>query len=218
MPYDPSGFVAALDAYRRSDERFRLAWFGHTKGGLHLDHPEYGTARWALERWFWSAHEAVDTAFSRDDVGVWAPHWLMFQPEHLKQTDALRRMYDAPCAPLGAMAVSAHFVMRDECLRDFVERVDPRFFTAGPAPFGGDRYFVEFALPNLPLLQGWSAAAPEGEGGTSGLAACGATRAVLNDWRQNNAMMRSELDRWREDPAGFVPLPVAHTTLWGKQK
>ncbi len=214
MPYDPAGFVAALDAYRRSEERFRLAWFGHTKGGLHLNHPEYGTGRWAIERWFWSAHDEVSRAFAREDVGVWAPHWLMFQPEHLEQTTALRRMYDAPCAPLGAMAVSAHFVMRDECLRAFVNGVDPRLFTAGPAPFGGDRYFVEFALPNVPLVQGWRAAGPEGEGGRSGLPACGALRAVLNDWRQNNAMMRCELDRWAEDPIRFTPLPVQHGTFW----
>ncbi|MFM9106195.1 MAG: hypothetical protein ACKOWF_05805 [Chloroflexota bacterium] len=215
MPYDPSGFIAALDAYRRSDERFRLAWFGHTKGGLHPGVARYGEARWAIERWFWSAGEEVDRAFSRDDVGVWAPHWLMFQPEHLEQTNALRRMYDAPCAPLGAMAVSAHFVLRDDCLRDFVRRVDPRLFTAGVEPFGGDRYFFEFAAPNIPLVQGWSAAGPEGEGGSSGMPGCGASAAILNDWRQNNAMMRCELERWRQDPLRFVPRPVEHRTMWG---
>ncbi|MGI9252995.1 MAG: hypothetical protein ACR2J8_04560 [Thermomicrobiales bacterium] len=214
MPYDPSGFVAALDAYRRSEERFGLVWFGHTKGGLHLRTPSYGQARWALERWFWSAREEVERAFAQPETGVWAPHWLMFQPEHLEQTDALRRMYAAPCAPLGAMAVSAHYVMRDECLREFVEQVDPRFFTLGPEPFGGDRYFFEFAVPNIPLLQGWSAAGPAGEGGDSGYPANGARVAVLNDWRQNNAMMRHELERWRHDPVRFLPRPVEHVTLW----
>ena len=29
---DPTGFVAALDAYRRHEEPFDLVWFGHTKG------------------------------------------------------------------------------------------------------------------------------------------------------------------------------------------
>jgi hypothetical protein len=51
---DPTGFVAALDAYRHHDESFELVWFGHNKGGDHLDNLWYATGRWMIERTFWS--------------------------------------------------------------------------------------------------------------------------------------------------------------------
>jgi hypothetical protein len=210
---DVAGTIAALSALRDCAERFDVVWFGHTKGISKLDQLEYGLARWAIERWFWDAREEVDGIFADPSIGVWAPHWLMCQPEHLAQTDALRRMYDAPCAPLGAMAVSTHFAMRYGCVRDFADRVHPKFFYDGPEAFGGNRFFGEFALPNVAIVQGYEPFVGEGVGGTHAPAEPGTDKAIMNDWRQNNGMVRHELARWREDPVGFEPYVVAHTVV-----
>ncbi len=210
---DVAGTVAGLAALRECAEPFDVVWFGHTKGISKLDQLEYGQARWAVERWFWAARSEADAIFANPAIGVWAPHWLMFQPVHLEQTNALRRMYDAPCAPLGAMAVSTHFAMRYACVRDFVDRVHPKFFFAGPEAFGGNRFFAEFALPNVAIVQGYEPFVGEGVGGTHAPAERGAEKAIMNDWRQNNGMVRHELARWRENPVRFEPFDVAHTTV-----
>ena len=203
MPYDPTGFVAALDAYRRYPERFDLVWFGHNKGGDHLDEVWYATSRWTIERMFWSRRAEIAAYFADPVIGLYTPHYLMMLQEHLAQTDALERMYRATCRPLGAMAVSAHFVMREESVRAFCEEVDPRFFIAGVEPFGGDRYFFEMAMPNVPIMQGYEPYIEPGLGGTSGAPKMNGVASILNDWRQNNAVTALELEKWRQRPTRF---------------
>lgn len=203
MPFDPIGFVAALDAFRRHDEAFDLVWFGHNKGGDHLDEPHYATSRWMIERTFWSRREEIEHYFENPIIGLYAPHLLMLLQEHLTQTDALQRIYDATCQPLGAMAVSAHYVMRAESVREFCGRVDKRFFVHGVEPFGGDRYFFEMAMPNVPIMQGYEPYIEPGLGGSSGPPKIDGIESILNDWRQNNAVTAIELAKWRHDPTHF---------------
>lgn len=203
MACDPTGFVAALDAYREDDDVFDLVWFGHTKGLGHIDEFWYSTGRWTIERMFWSRRQMIEQYFSDPRIGLFSPHYLMFLPVHHAQTDALRRMYHAPFSPLGAMAVSTHYVMRDRSLRDFCARVDPAFFRDGPAAFGGDMFFFEMAIPNVPIMQGYEPYIEPGRGGTSGLPEPGGTVSILNDWRQNNAVVAHAVRQWREDPRGF---------------
>lgn len=203
MPFDPTGFVAALNAYRQDRERFDLVWFGHNKGGAHLDEVWYGTGRWMLERSFWSRRQEIEAHFENPVVGAYAPHYLMLLQDHLRQTDALERMYRSLCRPLGAMAVSAHFVLRDAIVRDFCERVSRRFFTHGPEAFGGDRFFVEMALPDIALMQGYEPYLESGLGGLSQEPKRNGSSSVLNDWRNNQAVVAIELDKWRMAPTTF---------------
>jgi hypothetical protein len=203
MPCDPTGFVAALDAYRRHEEPFDLVWFGHTKGLGHIDEFWYATGRWMIERLFWSRRETIEGYFERPNIGLYSPHYLMMLQEQLAQTDALRRLYHAPCAPLGMMAVSTHFVMRDESLREFCHTVNPRFFRDGPEPFGGNRFFFEMAMPNLPIMQGFEPYIEPGLGGTGGPPPIDGVASILSDWRQNNAVTANELAKWRQDPVRF---------------
>jgi hypothetical protein len=213
MPYDPTGFVAALDAFRRHDEPFDLVWFGHNKGGDHLDEPWYATSRWTIERVYWSRREEIAAQFADPIIGLYAPHYLMLLQDHLAQTDALQRLYAAPCQPLGVMAVSAHFVMRATSLRHFCAHVDPRFFAYGVAPFGGDRFFFEMAMPNLPIMQGYEPAIEPGFGGSSGSPSIDGVASILNDWRQNNAVAAIELAKWRRDPTHFRTRHHQHNRL-----
>lgn len=210
MPSDPSGFVAALDAYRRHDEAFNLVWFGHTKGADHLDEEWYFTGRWTIERMFWNRREAIERHFEDPAIGVYSPHYLMLLQNHLSQLDALQRMYGGICQPLGMMAVSTHFVMREENVRRFCHDVDPRFFLEGPAAFGGDRFFFEFAMPNVPIMQGFEPFIERGLGGTSGPASPEGRVSILNDWRQNNAVVAYELEKWRQRPTRFRTLHCEH--------
>lgn len=210
MPFDPTGFVAALDAYRRDPEPFDLVWFGHNKGGDHLDEAWYATGRWTIERMFWSRREEIENHFGNPSVGLYAPHYLMLLQDHLRQTDALQRMYQAMCKPLGAMAVSAHFVMREEIVRAFCAKVDPRFFTLGPEFFGGDRYFFEMAMPNVATMQGFEPFIEPGLGGTHGPPKLNGVASILNDWRQNNAVTAIELQKWKERPTRFRTLHCEH--------
>jgi hypothetical protein len=200
---DPTGSVAALDAYRRQSEPFDLVWFGHTKGLGHVEELKYATGRWTIERMFWGRRAEIERYFEDPIIGLYAPHYLMMLQNHLRQTDALLRMYQASCKPLGAMAVSTHFVMRDQCVRDFCARVDKRFFQYGPEPFGGDKYFFEMAIPNVPLMQGYQPYIEPGLGGTSGSPKMDGVKSILDDWRQNNAVVALELEKWRRDPTGF---------------
>ena len=210
MPSDPTGFVAALDAYRRQTEPFELVWFGHNKGGDHLDNVWYATGRWTIERMFWSRRAEIERYFEDPTIGVYAPHYLMMLQRHLRQTDALLRMYQATCAPLGAMAVATHFVMRNKSVRDFCERVDNRFFRYGPEPYGADRYFFEMAIPNVPIMQGYEPYIEPGLGGTSGQPKMDGVKSIHNDWRQNNAVVAIELEKWRRDPMHFRTLHREH--------
>jgi hypothetical protein len=203
LPYDPSGFVAAIDAYRHDGELFDLVWFGHNKGGDHLANPVYAAARWMIERTFWSRREAIEGYFANPIIGLYTPHYLMMLQQHLTQTDALSRMYQAPCAPLYAMAVSTHFVMRDESVREFCTRVDPRFFRLGAEPYGGDRYFFEMAMPNVPIMQGYEPYIEPGLGGTKGQPKVDEVHSILSDWRQNHAVVAIELEKWRQNPTHF---------------
>ncbi len=210
MPFDPTGFVAALDAFRRDPEPFDLVWFGHNKGGDHLDEGWYATARWTIERMFWSRREAIEQHFQNPSIGLSSPHYLMLLQDHLRQTDALQRMYQATCRPLGAMAVSAHFVMREEIVRAFCAKVDPRFFTLGPELFGGDRYFFEMAMPNVAAMQGYDPFIEPGLGGTHGPPKLNGVASILNDWRQNNAVTAIELQKWKARPTRFRTLHCEH--------
>ncbi|MFN8589827.1 MAG: hypothetical protein U0031_00105 [Thermomicrobiales bacterium] len=203
MPYDPTGFVAALDAYRRCDEPFDLVWFGHNKGGDHLQDPQYATGRWTIERMFWSRRAEIEHYFANPIIGLYTPHYLMLLQQHLTQTDALQQMYAATCSPLHVMAVSAHYVMRDESVREFCAKVDSRFFRYGPEPFGGDRFFFEMAMPNVPLMQGYEPYIEPGLGGTRGVPKVDGLASFLNDWRQNNAVAAIELEKWRRQPTDF---------------
>jgi hypothetical protein len=203
MPFDPTGFVAALDAYRRSDEAFELVWFGHNKGGDHLDDANYATARWTIERMFWSRRAAIERYFEDPVIGLYAPHYLMMLQEHLGQTEALERMYRSVCSPLYLMSVATHFVMRDESVREFCGQVDTRFFRYGPEPFGGDRYFFEMAMPNVPIMQGFEPYIEPGLGGTKGPPKRDGEESILSDWRQNHAVVAIELEKWRQSPTHF---------------
>ncbi len=213
LPYDPSGFVAALDAYRRDSELFDLVWFGHNKGGDHLANPAYAAARWMIERMFWSRRGTIERYFADPVIGLYAPHYLMMLQQHLTQTDALARAYPAPCAPLYAMAVSTHFVMRDESVREFCARVDPRFFRLGAEPFGGDRYFFEMAMPNVPIMQGYEPYIETGLGGTRGQPKAGDGHSILSDWRQNHAVVAFELEKWRQNPTHFRTRHSEHISV-----
>lgn len=213
LPFDPSGFVAALDAYRRDHELFDLVWFGHNKGGDHLANPVYAAARWMIERTFWSRRDSIERYFADPIIGLYTPHYLMMLQQHLTQTDALARMYQAPCAPLYAMAVSTHFVMRDESVREFCARVDPRFFRLGPEPYGGDRYFFEMAMPNVPIMQGYEPYIEPGLGGTKGQPKADDVHSILSDWRQNHAVVAIELEKWRQKPTHFRTRHSEHVSV-----
>jgi hypothetical protein len=210
---DPTGFVAALDAYRRHEEPFELVWFGHTKGVSHLDEPHYATGRWMIERMFWSRRTEIERYFADPTIGLYAPHYLMMKQSHLRQTEALQRMYQATCLPLGAAALSTHFVMRGESVRDFCARVDQRFFRHGPAPFGGDKFFFEMGMPNVPTMQGYEPFIEPGLGGTTGQPKPDGATSIHNDWRQNNAVVAIELEKWRRDPIRFRTQHRDHTYL-----
>jgi hypothetical protein len=203
MRYDPTGFIAALDAYRRHREPFDLVWFGHTKGLGHIDEFWYGTGRWMIERMFWSRRQEIEAHFSDPTIGLYSPHYLMMLQNHLAQTDALQSMYRGVCAPLGMMAVSSHYAMRDESVREFCREVDPRFFQLGTEPFGGDIYFFEMAMPNVPIMQGFEPAIEPGLGGISRQPTIDGVESILNDWRHNNAVVTIELEKWRRDPTRF---------------
>jgi hypothetical protein len=213
MPYDPTGFVAALNAYRHDPEPFHLVWFGHNKGGAHLEEVWYGTGRWMLERIFWSRRAEIEQYFEDPVIGAYAPHYLMVLQDHLRQTYALLRMYRSLCRPLGAMAVSAHFVLREEIVRDFCERVSRRFFTHGPEAFGGDRFFVEMALLDIALMQGYEPYLEPGLGGLSRWPKRNGTESVLNDWRNNQAVVAIELDKWRMAPTSFRTAHCEHNRV-----
>jgi hypothetical protein len=213
MPFDPTGLVAALDAYRRHDETFELVWFGHNKGGDHLDEAWYATGRWMIERMFWSRRAEIECYFENPVIGLYAPHYLMLLQQHLPQIDALERMYQAICKPLGAMAISAHFVMRNESVREFCAGVDKRFFRYGPEPFGGDRFFCEMAIPNLPMMQGFEPYIEPGLGGTSGQPKLNGIESILNDWRHNNAVTAIELEKWRQDPTHYRTKHCEHNQV-----
>ena len=213
MACDPTGFVAALDAYRRHEERFELVWFGHTKGLGHIDEFWYATGRWTIERMFWSRRETIEGYFANPVIGLYSPHYLMMLQEHLAQTDALQRIYRAPCAPLGMMAVSTHFVMRDASLREFCQAVDRRFFREGPEPSGGNRFFFEMAIPNVPIMQGFEPYIEPGLGGTSGPPKADGVASILSDWRQNNAVTALALAKWRQDPVRFRARHCEHIQL-----
>jgi hypothetical protein len=137
----------------------------------------------------------------------------MMLQRHLRQTDALLRMYQATCLPLGAMAVSTHFVMRDEIVRDFCTRTDKNFFRYGPEPFGGDKYFFEMGIPNVPVMQGYEPYVEPGLGGTSRQPKLDGVESIYNDWRQNNAVVAIELEKWRRDPTRFRTRHRDHTAV-----
>jgi hypothetical protein len=203
MSFDPTGFVAALDAYRRHEEPFELVWFGHTKGVSHLDEPWYATGRWTIERMFWGRRSEIESYFEHPVIGLYAPHYMMMKQNYLPQIDALQRMYQATCMPLGAAAFSTHFVMRNESVRDFCARVDKRFFRYGPEPFGGNMYFFEMGMPNVPAMQGYEPYIEPGLGGTTGQPKMDGLVSIRNDWRQNHAVVTIELEKWRRDPTRF---------------
>lgn len=213
MASDPPGFVAALDAFRRYDEPFDLVWFGHTKGLGHCDEFWYATGRWTIERMYWSRRAEIERHFADPSIGLYSPHYLMLLQGHLAQIDALQSMYKAPCAPLGAMAVSTHYAMRAESVRAFCANVDPRFFRDGAQPFGGDIYFFEMGMPNVPLMQGYEPAIEPGRGGTSDIPPWHGIASVLKDWRQNNAVVAIELQKWRQDPTRFRTQHAEHNRL-----
>ena len=79
--------------------------------------------------------------------------------------------------------------MRAESVRDFCDRVDPRFFREGPAPFGGSIYFFEMGMPNVPLAQGFEPALEPGLGATTRVSPEDGV-SIQNDWRRHTRVAR----------------------------
>jgi hypothetical protein len=207
---DAGGFLAALEAFQRSDERFDLVWFGHTKGASRADAPYYRHIRLLLERRFWARRAEIETIFADPRIGLFAPQ---FNPSPtypwpgpwrgwLDELAALQRIYRDRYPPLGLNALDTFFVLRGEILRAFCDAVWPWFFRTDPADYGASRWFFEMAFPSIATMQGYE---PYIDREVPGANDPRDDIMLDNDLRQRHRLAQRELDRWRADPFAFVP-------------
>jgi hypothetical protein len=207
---DAGGFLAALAAFARCEERFDLVWFGHTKGASRADDRDYRHTRFLQERRFWARRAEVETIFAEPTIGLFAPQFIP-PPTYpwsgpwrgwLDELAALQRIYRARYPPLGLNALDTFFVLRAEIVRAFCDAVSPWFFQTDPADYGASRWFFEMAFPSIASMQGYEPFIDQDVPGA------GAPRddILLDfDMRQRHRLAQAELDRWRADPFAFSP-------------
>ena len=68
-------------------------------------------------------------------------------------------------------------------------------------------------MPNVPMMQGYEPYIEPGLGGTTGQPKMDGVESIHNDWRQNNAVVAIELEKWRQDPTRFRTRHRDHTYL-----
>ncbi len=200
---DAAGFVAALAALRATEERFDLVWFGHTKGASSPTSRAYDRVRWTFEKRFWGRRDVIDGYFSDPGIGLFALNYIVPWKDMTFDADALERMANRPVRALSIVTISTFYVMRDETVRAFCETAPPSMYTDGVESFGGSRYFFEWGMPSFPLMLGLDPYIERGLGRTTlpGTRTLDAT--VWADERQNHALVREQLLRYRADPAGY---------------
>jgi hypothetical protein len=207
---DAGGFLAALEAFARSPERFDLVWFGHTKGASRTDDRLYRHVRFELDRRFWARRAEIEAIFADPRIGLFAPQvippptypWPGPWRGWLDELAALRRIYRDCYPPLGLNALDTFFVLRGEIVRAFCDAVSPWFFQTDPADFGGSRWFFEMAFPSIASMQGYEPFIDRDVPGAND-----PRHDILldHDMRQRHRLAQEELERWREDPVAFVP-------------
>jgi hypothetical protein len=204
--WDASGFLAALHAFARGQEEFRLIWIAHTKGGSQDTIASYRDVLYFLDRRFWQRRAALTAAFDDERVGIAAAR---FSPWSIGISEleiaALQRVYRAGYAPLGLHAKETFYVMRGEIVRRFCNDVLPEFFSIDLGLLGASRYFFEVAFPNIASMQGYEPFIDLdiiGEGNPRN------DVWLWHDPRQNHRIAAQELERWRRNPYNFSPLPL----------
>lgn len=200
---DVAGFLAALDALRRSEERFDLVWFGHTKGASSPDLRAYARVRWTLEKRFWSRRDVIDGYFADPRIGLYAPNYMVPWRGFRFDADALERMVGLPARAFSIVAMTTFYVMRDATVRDFCGRAPESLFTHGVEPFGGTRYFFEWGMPSYPLMLGLDPYIERGIGRTTLPRTRDLGATIWADERQNHALVRRQFEIYRADPAGY---------------
>jgi hypothetical protein len=205
-PSDAAGYIAALDRFRRIDERFRLVWFGHTKGAGSREHAnslEYGKVRWTAERRFWARRSVIEEYFDDPRVGLYTPHNMVCG--NLIDVHALQRIFPSDRQPLAQLAVTTYFVLRSQIVKAFCEAVTEDFFLLGVESCGGSIGFFEHGFPAVASLQGYEPYVEGGLGRTTLPLTASIDANVWADERQNHYLIRRELERWRSNPAGYIP-------------
>lgn len=201
--WDASGFMAALQGFDISPEKFNLAWFAHAKGGSQRDAEAYAGIRSFLERRFWQRRARLTQAFVDAQVGIVAARfapWTIGSSE--REMAALQRVYRGSHAPMGLHAKETFYVMRAEIVRQFLRDAVPEFLQLDLGDIGASRYFFELAFPGIAAMQGYIPwIDPDIEGANDPRS----DQWLWHDPRQNHRLAAAELERWRADPFAFIP-------------
>jgi hypothetical protein len=67
---DVSGFMAALNIFKRSQTKYKAVWFAHTKGSSYSSPEKSLGFRKYLEQNFWGNKDLVDVLFNNPNVGL----------------------------------------------------------------------------------------------------------------------------------------------------
>jgi hypothetical protein len=211
---DVGGFLAALEGFYRSPERFDLVWFGHTKGASQPRYADYRLLRYWQERGFWARRDAVEERFRDPTIGLWTMNYNLTPtypfPRPWQGWDdelaALQRIYRDRFPPVGLNALDTFFVLRAEIVRAFCDAVGDGFFRLDPHEYGASRWFFEMAFPSIASMQGYE---PFIDTDVPGANDPRDDLLVDGDVKQNHRLAREEVRRWREDPASFRPRVLA---------
>ena len=143
---DAAAYVEALRLLRASRTTHSLCYFIHSKG-ITSDNDEHRHLLLAdlLD------HGRTTHALSPRGVGSYGPHLTITRSrQDVELMEAWIHRF-VPSAPLPALPYFyAHtiWVAKGECVRQFLDVVDPTFFTT-PVPEFSDRYFAERDLPHI---------------------------------------------------------------------
>jgi hypothetical protein len=206
---DVAGFIAALEAYCLYPEEFDLVWFGHSKGASR-NYADYIPVRFQHHRRFWSRRAAIERFFAAPRIGVFSHRYGLWDLSDAgipsrgitADVNALRRIYQDACSPIGLTAWETVFVMRDTIVRRFTAAVRDDFFQIDPATWGADRWWFEGGFPSIASMQDFE---PYVEIDTDGAGSQRDDIAFYGDPRQGARHAQEEVRRWREDPLGFQP-------------
>jgi len=142
---DASAFQAALLLYKKSNKDYNNIYFIHTKGMSYPSDQQWRISRESYFDSFVNKRRQCGEILKSDCVGgvglvsnfCWTLHdsnYINYVTRFIK--NPYRNIQDV-------MWLTTHYVIKNECVKYFVDNCDPSFFTTNL----GDRYFFESSFP-----------------------------------------------------------------------
>lgn len=115
---DVTGFMMALDLYKKTDRNYRNIWFTHTKGSSYINSEKSLGYRNYLEKNFWGKKDQIDYEFEHNNIGLMYNDIIIHENPNIDKV--LNSMYDFKINNINFFVQNTFFVT-DISINKFID-------------------------------------------------------------------------------------------------